>query len=257
MSDFTLTIDTPAEAVRRISWSRPGKHNAFTSAMYQAICDAVLSAESDDDVRVLWLTGEGGHFSAGNDLAEFAQGGLSFPDAPVFQLLQAVSAFTKPLVMTPSGAAIGIGTTLCLHADFVICQRDVRFQMPFVSLGLCPEGGSSLIIPRLVGQAKAMSWLLLGTPILADEALATGLVTSVSESEEALHNDTLRLVTQLASLPKESVVIAKQLIKSHLGDALQQALHTEAKHFTKLLEGPDVQEAVAAFSEKRKPRFNR
>ena len=256
MSDFTLSIDAPAAAVRRISWSRPGKHNAFTAAMYQAICDAVLAAENDDDVRVLWLTGDGGHFSAGNDLTEFAQGGLSFPDAPVFRLLKAVSSFTKPLVMTPSGAAIGIGTTLCLHADFVNCQTDVRFQMPFVSLGLCPEGGSSLLIPRLVGQAKAMSWLLLGTPILADEALATGLVNSVSESEEALHNDTLRLVTQLAGLPKQSVTIAKQLIKSHLGDALQQTLHTEGEHFTKLLEGPDVQEAIAAFTEKRKPRFN-
>lgn len=256
MRDFTLTVDMPTVAVRRISWSRPGKHNAFTSEMYQAICNEVLAADVDVDVRVLWLTGEGGHFSAGNDIAEFALGRLEFPDAPVFRLLKAVSTFSKPLVMSPSGAAIGIGTTLCLHADFVNCQSDVRFQMPFVALGLCPEGGSSLLIPRLVGQSKAMSWLLLGVPISADEALATGLVNSVSDSEEKLQHDTMALVTALADLPIASVIIAKRLIKSHFTEALQKTLHTEGESFTQLLGGPDVQEAIAAFGEKRKPRFN-
>ncbi|MDZ4298855.1 MAG: enoyl-CoA hydratase-related protein [Moraxellaceae bacterium] len=256
MNDFTLNIDNPVAAVRRISWSRPGKHNAFTSEMYEAICEAVLAAGTDSAVGVLWLTGEGGHFSAGNDLAEFANAELKFPDAPVFRLLKAVSTFTKPLVMTPSGSAIGIGTTLCLHADFIYCQRDIRFQMPFVSLGLCPEGGSSLLIPRLVGQARAMSWLLLGTPILADEALATGLVNAVSETAEQLEQETIALVTRLAELPTNAVITAKRLIKSHINVPMQATLHTEGMHFTELLTGSDVQEAIAAFREKRKPRFN-
>jgi enoyl-CoA hydratase/carnithine racemase len=256
MTDFSLQIDNPMSGVRRVCWLRAGKLNAFTSPMYQAIFDAVVDAEQDASVRVLWLTGGGGAFSAGNDLAEFESKGVTFPDAPVYRLLTAVSTFSKPLVMTPAGAAVGIGTTLCLHADFVCCQSDVRFQMPFVPLGLCPEGGSSLLIPQLVGHAKAMSWLLLGTPILAAEALQCGLVSSVSETAEALEAHTLALVQKLAALPMAAVAASKRLIKEHSRDGMQAVLATEGQQFSQLVELAEAREALAAFREKRKPRFN-
>lgn len=255
MSDFSLTIDHPVAGVRRICWARPGRLNAFTHAMYQAILDAVVAAGEDDSVLVLWLTGGDGAFSAGNDLDEFERNPMATLDAPVFRLLTAVAAFAKPLVMTPSGPAIGIGTTLCLHADFVHCQRNVRFQMPFVPLGLCPEGGSSLLVPQLVGQARAMSWLLLGSPILADEALQAGLVNAVCETPEALEEQTLALVRRLVSLPPAAVVASKRLIKGRSQALVQETLAIEGRQFIDQLSLPEAREALAAFREKRKPVF--
>lgn len=256
MTEFSLQIDNPVAGVRRLCWTREGRLNAFTHAMYQAILDAVLAAEADAGVRVLWLTGGGGAFTAGNDLDEFERMTLSADDAPVFKLLQAISTFSKLLVMTPSGVAIGIGTTLCLHADFVYCQRDVRFQMPFVPLGLCPEGGSSLLVPQLVGHAKAMSWLLLGTPILAEEALQSGLVTAVCETPEQLEEQTLVLVQKLTALPAAAVAASKQLIKQHSRIGMQDILRVEGQQFFSQLQMPEAREALAAFREKRKPRFD-
>lgn len=255
MSDFTLSVDHPEPGVRRIRWMRPGRLNAFTNALYQAILDAVTEAGADDSVRVLWLTGDGGAFSAGNDLEEFERAPTASLDAPVFRLLSAVAAFAKPLVMTPAGPAIGIGTTLCLHADFVNCTRGTRFQMPFVALGLCPEGGSSLLVPQLVGQARAMSWLLLGSPIAADEALQTGLVNAVCDDEVTLETETLTLVRRLAALPPAAVIAAKALIKDNGREAVRTALVTEGREFIHRLTQPEAREALAAFREKRRPVF--
>lgn len=255
MTDFSLIVDNPLVGVRRVCWTRPGRLNAFTNDLYQAILDAVTAAGSDPSVRVLWLTGGGGAFSAGNDLDEFERNPVGSLDAPVFRLLTAVSTFRKPLVMTPCGAAIGIGTTLCLHADFVNCQRNVRFQMPFVPLGLCPEGGSSLLVPLLVGQVRAMSWLLLGSPILADEALQSGLVNAVYDTPEALEEHTLALAKRLAELPPQAVMASKRLIKSHGRDQLQAVLAREGQQFIDQLPLPEAREALAAFREKRKPVF--
>lgn len=255
MTDFSLITDTPIPGVRRICWTRPGRLNAFTNALYQAIFEAVTAAEADPEVRVLWLTGGGGAFSAGNDLDEFERQPVASLDAPVFRLLTAVSTFAKPLLMTPAGAAIGIGTTLCLHADFVLCQGNVRFQMPFVPLGLCPEGGSSLLVPLLVGQARAMSWLLLGSPISAAEALQTGLVNAVCETPEALEQEALALAGRLVALPPQAVQTSKRLIKSHGRDQLQAVLAREGQQFIAQLPLPEAREALAAFREKRRPVF--
>ena len=255
MSDFTLITDTPALGVRRVRWARPGRLNAFTNAMYEAILAAVNAAGEDADVRVLWLTGDGGVFTAGNDLDEFERDPMTSLEAPVFRLLTAVSTFAQPLLMTPSGVAIGIGTTLCLHADFVHCQRNVRFQMPFVPLGCCPEGGSSLLVPLLVGQARAMSWLLLGSPILADEALASGLVNAVWDTAEALESEALAVAVRLAGLPPQAVIASKRLIKSQGQAQLQAVLAREGQQFIDQLHMPEAREALAAFREKRRPVF--
>lgn len=255
MTDFTLTTDNPLPGVLRLCWVRPGRLNAMTDALYEGILAGVEQAERDASVRVLWLTGAGGAFTAGNDLGEFENNPMRDLHAPVFRLLKALSAFSKPLVMTPVGVAIGIGTTLCLHADFIHCTRNVRFQMPFVALGCCPEGGSSLLVPQLVGHARAMSWLLLGTPVLADEALQTGLVNAVFETEAEMEVATLALVEKLLALPPQAVAASKQLIRRHTLSQMPVVLMTEGQQFIDQLQLPEAREALSAFREKRKPRF--
>lgn len=233
-------------AVRVLRLARPEKKNALTIAMYEAIVAGMAAAAADDAVLALVITGAPGVFTAGNDLGDFLQNPPTGEDSAVFRLLLALVDFPKPLIAAVDGPAVGVGTTMLLHCDFVVATTRARLQMPFVALGLVPEGGSSLLLPQLAGLQRATEWLLLGTPIDAATAASVGLVNRVVEPD-ALEATTLELATTIAARPAAAVRAAKDLIRAPHRDAIRQALAREGACFIERLSSPEAAAAMMAF----------
>lgn len=252
MSESQIVARTDG-AVRILTISRPEKKNAFTFAMYDALATALAEADADPSVRVLVLTGTGGVFTAGNDLADFvAVGGgqAGDPQAAIRLLLQLVDQ-KKPLLAGVDGPAIGIGTTLLLHADYVVASRRARLQLPFATLGLSPEGGSSVLLPLLVGAQRASEWLLFGEPIGAEAAREAGLVNAVVEPE-ALEAFVLERARTLAERPPASIAASKRLLREPLRAQVKAAIEREWHEFVARLQSPEALAALQAFLGKRK-----
>jgi enoyl-CoA hydratase/carnithine racemase len=246
---------TQAGHVLEIVFNRPEKKNALTRAMYQAVEDAFARADEDPGIRAVLLTGQGDTFTSGNDIKDFQVRAAANESVHASPFLTALSSLTKPLVAAVNGAAIGVGTTMLAHADIVVASRSARFLMPFTSLGLVPEAGSSLLFPRLVGHQRASALLLLGEPIDADTAHDWGLVNQVVESADLL--GTARgYATRLAALPPGAVRQTKDLIKNGRRD-VPGRIEEELVLFRQHLQSPEAAEAFQAFVEKRKPDFSR
>ncbi|HLT36327.1 MAG TPA: enoyl-CoA hydratase, partial [Enhygromyxa sp.] len=192
------------EGICTISFNRPRKKNALTVAMYEAIVAGFEAARSRADVRVILLRGSDGVFTAGNDLADFMQAPPTGPDSPVARLLRSLVACEKPMVAAVQGVAIGIGVTMLLHCDLVYAGEGARFQLPFVNLGLCPEAGSSYLLPRLMGHQRAAELVLLGEPFSARVAHECGLVNQVL-ADEAVIDRAKQIAGILAKKPPNAV----------------------------------------------------
>ncbi len=241
-------------AVATLAFNRPQKKNAITAAMYQSAADALKEAATNDAIRVIVMTGDGGCFTAGNDLEDFLQNPPQGDDSSVTQFMNTLRSMAKPVVAAVPGLAIGIGTTLLMHCDLVYAANTAKFAMPFSQLGLCPEFASSVLLPRIAGYQRAAEKLLLGEPFDAAEAERMGLVNRVLPAEE-LMSFALTQAAKLSALPTESLRITKQLMQADLQGGIAGAMRSEMQHFTQLLQGPDAKEAFSAFLEKRKPVF--
>ena len=181
MSIRTATLN----GVFTLEIARPEKKNALTVAMYKALAEALLAAREDRSVRAVLITGQPGIFTSGNDIEDFVarppgQDGDTM-DSPVFRFMRALLECDKPVVAAVTGAAIGIGTTMLLHCDFVYVSDEARLAMPFVGLGLVPEYASSLLVPQLMGHVRAAEKLMLGDPFTPQEALDCGLANAILE----------------------------------------------------------------------------
>lgn len=242
--------------VLRIQFNRAEKKNAITAAMYQALAHALRHAERDNAVRVALIHGAPDAFTAGNDLHDFLASPPHSTDAPVFQFLRAIHEFPKPLVAAVSGLAVGIGTTMLLHCDFVYCAPGTRFSLPFVNLGLCPEAGSSFLLPRLAGYQRAAELLMLGEPFGADTAKEIGLVNAIVSAESLLAT-AMATAQKLAAKPAASLRETKTLMKQGIHDAVKLVMGDESEAFRERLESPEAKEAFAAFLEKRQPDFSK
>ena len=179
VSHVRSEIDGP---VLRLTIDRPEKKNALTDAMYADLTVGLRSAATDAGVRVVLITGAGGVFTSGNDIADFAAvaaGQVDHADRHVHAFLDAVARFPKPLVAAVPGLAVGIGTTLLLHCDIVLLAESARLSTPFVNLGVVPEAGSSLLLPARIGHQRAFAMFALGEAIDAATALAWGLANRV------------------------------------------------------------------------------
>jgi hypothetical protein len=161
----TVRIDV-AGGVFRIELARPEKKNALTAEMYRILADALARAEADPAVRVILISGAGGNFTAGNDLADFLETPPMDDSAPVYQFIEGFANLQKPFVAAVEGVAVGVGTTMLLHCDLVYAGSGARFALPFANLGLTPEAASSLLLPLRVGQARAAEMLMLGEGLL-------------------------------------------------------------------------------------------
>ncbi len=247
---------TTADAVTTLQLNRPEKKSALTAAMYQALADGLTAAEADPSVRVAVIRGTDGCFTGGNDLMDFMQHPPTGEDSSVGQFLKAIATFSKPLVAIADGVAIGIGTTLLLHCDLVYLGSNARLKLPFVNLGLCPEAASSLLLPRLVGTAKASELLLLGREFNASEAVSMGLANAKFESAD-LVDGAMAIVRQLAAQPPEAVRVSKALIRGRDRDAVAEVMRVEFEQFTARLMSPEAAEAFQAFAEKRAPDYSK
>jgi enoyl-CoA hydratase/carnithine racemase len=239
----------------RVGMNRPEKKNAITMAMYQALADALHAADGDTAVRAVVIHGVPGAFTAGNDLQDFLAPPPGGSASPAFQFLESLVAARKPLVAAVDGVAIGIGTTMLLHCDFVYASERARFALPFVNLGLCPEAASSYLLPLTAGYRRAAKLLLLGEPFGSDEALKLGIVTEIVEAHVLLET-AMATARQLGERPPDALRTTKQLLKAQQRPAISAALAQERAAFGRLLGEPAAKEAMTAFLERRKPDFS-
>jgi enoyl-CoA hydratase/carnithine racemase len=256
MSIKTATIN----GVATIEIARPEKKNALTVAMYQAMADALNAAREDGAVRAVLITGQPGIFTSGNDVEDFltrppGQGSDSM-DSPVFRFMRALLDCDKPVVAAVTGAAIGIGTTMLLHCDFVYVSDEARLAMPFVALGLVPEYASSLVVPQLMGHRRAAEKLLLGDPFTPEQAVECGVASAVLPAGEVVAH-ARRVAERFNALPPGAVREAKQLMRAPERERLLQTIRTEGEIFGRRLRSPEAMEAFQAFLQKRKPDFSR
>lgn len=250
-----MSIQThQTQAVAHIRIARPEKKNAITQAMYQSMADAIEAAVADPTIRSVLLYGEPTIFTAGNDLEDFLKSPVSGMEAPVFKFMMAFSSCPKPIVVAVTGPAVGIGTTLLLHADLVYAADTAMFSMPFVTLGLCAEFGSSALVPALRGTAQVAEKLLLGEPISAEEALDLGIVTQLIPASDVLQH-AIRKAEKFAQLPPAAVRSTKKLMRSASHANMPAIIAAEAAEFSRLLRSDEAKEAMTAFFQKRKPDF--
>jgi enoyl-CoA hydratase/carnithine racemase len=234
-----------ANGVCEVRLNRPEKRNALTFAMYEAFARALHEAQADAAVRAVLLSGEGANFSAGNDLNDFLQGPKFTTDHPVMEFLRTLATFGKPLLAAVHGQTVGIGVTMLLHCDLIVAARSTQLSMPFVSLGLVPEAGSSLLLPRLLGTQRAAELLLLGKPIDAATALGFGLVNRVVEDAE-LPGAARALAEAVARQPAGSLSATRRLLRGDPAAVLAR-IEEEARIFGAQLASAEFREGIRAF----------
>lgn len=251
-----MTIKTATlHAVATIEIARPEKKNALTQAMYGAMADALVAANTDPAVRAVLITGQPGIFTSGNDLEDFMQRPPQTQDTPVYRFMRALLDCEKPVVAAVTGAAIGIGTTMLLHCDFVYVSDEARLAMPFVGLGLVPEFASSLVLPQRIGHLKAAEKLLLGDPFSGAEAVELGLANAVLPSGEVVAH-ARRVAERFNALAPAAVRESKKLMRAPQRAQIGAVIETESQVFGERLRSPEAREAFQAFFEKRKPDFS-
>jgi enoyl-CoA hydratase/carnithine racemase len=253
MSDI---ITEHSASVLRVQLNRPTKKNAMISSMYVTLADILNEAMKDDDIRVVLWHGAGDSFSAGNDIEDFMKNPPGPGESPQSRLMTALINFEKPIVAAVQGAAIGGGTTMLTHCDFVYAGESTRFQMPFINLGLVPEFGSSYSIPRRFGHIRAAELILLGLPFDARKAAELGLVTSVVADEKLLSTAT-DTAQKLAKKPIGALRACKRLMRLAVRGPIEQAIKLENEEFASRLRSAETKEAFAAFLEKRPPDFTK
>jgi len=250
MSEILTSI---ADGILTITFNRPDKKNALTGAMYAALADTLEAAETDGTVRVILFTGNGGAFTAGNDLQDFLTNPPEGENTPVFRFLRAISMASKPMIAAVSGVAVGVGTTMLLHCDLAYAAENAKLSLPFVNLALVPEAGSSLLLPRMVGHHRAAELFLLGEPFTAATAKEYGIVNAVFP-EDKLLGEAMTVARKIAAKPPTAVKLTKQLLRQAKGDVAGQ-MATEGAHFRAQLKSAEAREAMTAFFEKRPPKF--
>src|ERR1700733_1687941 len=231
--------------VCEVCFDRPEKRNAITFAMYEALARALHGALSDDSVRAVLLRGEGAGFCAGNDLQDFLSGPEFTPQHPVMEVLRTLATFDKPLLAAVQGQAVGIGVTMLLHCDLVVAARSAQFSLPFVSLGLVPEAGSSLLLPRLLGRQRAAELLFFGKTFDAPRAHELGLVTTLV-ADDALLEEARRRAHALAQQPQAALNATRRLLRPPPQELLAR-IDEEARIFGAQLQSEECRAGVRAF----------
>ena len=249
-------ITERSSSVLRIQLNRPASKNAMTSAMYIALADVFNTAARDDQVRVVLWHGAGDSFCAGNDVGDFVKNPPGAGESPQALLMKALINFDKPIVAAVQGAAIGGGTTMLTHCDFVFAGENAKFQMPFVNLALVPEFGSSFSIPGRAGYLRAAELILTGQFFDARRAAELGLVTRVVPDQELLATAT-ETAQKLAQKAPLALQASKRLMKQSTREQLERAVTLENEEFSARVRSAEAKEAFAAFLEKRPPNFSK
>src|SRR5467141_1978991 len=243
MSDI---ISERSGNILRIQLNRPEKKNAMTLAMYNTMADLLNDAAKDDQIRVVLWLGAGDSFSAGNDIQDFLKNPPRAGESPQARLIQALIDFDKPIVAAVQGAAIGGGTTMLTHCDFVFAGENARFRLPFVDLAVVPEFGTSYSVPAQIGYLRAAELILLGLPFDAKRAAELGLVTRVV-ADQSLLATAVETAQKLATKPAGALQACKKLLKQSVREQLKAAMKAENEEFSVQVRSDDAKEAFAAF----------
>lgn len=230
--------------VARISISRPDKLNAIRIQTYRELISALQAADASPECHIIVLEGEGGQFTAGNDLSDLVGGEQLQVMECVQSIFNTVAKLNKVLVAVVEGVAVGIGTTILLHCDIVIASSKTKFRVPFVNLGVGPEGGSSALLPRAIGQKMAREVLLTGRFFSADEALSWGLINRVSDPGRAAEvaEDYLSVLLQQ---PLASLLATKELTRVTQPD-IEKVIDEELNVFGELLQSVETRGRISA-----------
>lgn len=243
-------------SILRVQLNRPARRNAMTSAMYVALAEILNEAANDENTRVVLWHGAGDSFCAGNDIEDFLKNPPGPGESPQARLMEALVRFDKPLVAAVHGAAIGGGTTMLTHCDFIYAGESTKFQMPFINLAVVPEFGSSCSVPLRIGHLRAAELLLLGTSFDGRRAAELGLVTDAVSDKDVLAKAT-ETARKLAAKPAAALQASKRLMKQPFRAQIEAAMRAENEEFSAQVRSEDAKEAFTAFMEKRKPDFTR
>jgi enoyl-CoA hydratase/carnithine racemase len=249
MTDHVIVTDDGP--IRLLRLNRPAKKNALTDAMYETLAEALENAAVSDAIHCVVIAGGPTAFTAGADLLDFLHAaqhreGLR-PQAMRF--LHRLAHAGKPLVAAVQGVAIGIGTTMLLHCDYVVASSDARFSTPFASLGLVPEAASSLLMPRFMGIRRAFEILVMGHPLDAQEAKLLGLVNVVVPPED-LEAEAMKAALEIAALPAEAVAESRRLIRGATPEVVRR-IDEEAEIFRLRLRSAEALAAFEAFLDRK------
>ena len=236
------------ERVLTLSFNRPEKMNALTRSMYAGLTQGLNDAAGDFGIRAVVLTAEGDHFTAGNDIMDFMNNPPTSDDSEVAQFLAALLNFPKPLLAAVSGNAVGVGTTMLLHCDVVVAGLSANFSMPFASLGLVPEAGSSYLFPQLVGYQRAARIFMTGESFNADAAIEMGLVVA-KDSDPRAH--VMKIAQHIAEQPPQAIINTKALLKAKNHDAVAAIMKAEFEIFSMALQSDEAMEAFMKFMSKK------
>lgn len=243
-------------SILRVQFNRPDKKNAMTAAMYIGMADVLNSAANDESLRVVLWHAAGDSFCAGNDVEDFLKNPMGAGESPQSRLIDALIRFEKPVVAAVQGFAIGGGTTMLTHCDFVYAGETAKFQMPFIDLALVPEFGTSYSLPARIGYLRAAELIQLAQRFDAKRAFELGLVTQVVPDNQILATAT-STAQRLAEKPAEALQACKRLMRQSTREQLERAAKTENEEYAVRLRSAESKEALTAFLEKRLPDFSR
>ena len=241
-------LDTQVGAVRYLSFNRPAKMNALTRDMYAVLAHGLNEAAGDFGVRAVVITSEGDHFTAGNDIVDFMDNPPTSDSSEVGTFLAALLNFPKPLIAAVKGNAVGVGTTMLLHCDVVVAAPSANFSMPFASLGLVPEAGSTFLFPALVGYQRAARIFMTGESFGAEAAMEMGLVSEIGS--DAL-NAASKIAAQIAEQPPQAIINTKALLKARHHDSIAAVMRAEFEIFAMALQSDEAMGAFMKFMAKK------
>ena len=241
-------LSSRSEGVLTLTFNRPAKMNAINSAMYKKLVEQMRAAALDEEVRVVLFTAVGENFTAGNDIYDFLENPPDGTDADGFRFIFELHNFPKPLVAVVQGSAVGIGTTMLLHCEVVLAVPNAALSMPFVTLGLVPEAGSSYLFPQLVGYQRAARILLTGEVFSAQEAERMGVVSVVAEDALAM---AIEIAKKIAKQPPNAVRNTKALLKSGAHNAVNAVINAEGALFSAALKSDEARDALMKFATRR------
>jgi enoyl-CoA hydratase/carnithine racemase len=241
-------LATQSGSILTLSFNRPAKMNALTRAMYAGLAKGLNDAAGDFGIRIVILTSEGDHFTAGNDIVDFMDNPPTSDSSEVAQFLAALLNFPKPLIAAVKGNAVGVGTTMLLHCDVVVASPSANFSMPFASLGLVPEAGSSFLFPALVGYQRAAKIFFTGESFGSNAALEMGLIAEIDA--DALAGAT-KLAQHIAEQPPQAIINTKALLKARNHESVAAVMKAEFEIFAMALQSDEAMEAFMKFMAKK------
>lgn len=241
-------LATQSGSVLTLSFNRPAKMNALTRGMYAGLAKGLNDAAGDFGIRAVVLTSEGDHFTAGNDIVDFMDNPPTNESSDVAQFLGSLLEFPKPLIAAVKGNAVGVGTTMLLHCDVVVAAPSANFSMPFASLGLVPEAGSSFLFPQLVGYQRAAKIFFTGESFGPDAALEMGLIAEIDSDALAA---AMKIAQHIAEQPPQAIINTKALLKARNHDAVAAVMKAEFEIFSMALQSDEAMEAFMKFMAKK------